>query len=312
MKLAVATPAYGEVFYTPYVRSLLRLQRALIARKDEMTHTVVSYAEVSEARNFLLTNWFDKSDASHILFVDADMGFEAELILRMIGLKKPVVGVISPRRQIDLGRVTAAAAGGEPRARAIAKGHDFILRPVQGRQPKRAPGFQEMAGIGGGILLVERACIAEMLKKVPAIVDKDAKRTSPLAKDLGRLIRAFDPIATTDGRLSEDFAFCHRWHKLCGGEIWANTDAPITHVGLHRFTARYADVSGPRVSIVQPGKPSVAPVTMGTVREGKGPKVVKGNLTMPKPVAAKPAAAKPAVRPAAAKAKGKAKAKTKH
>jgi hypothetical protein len=287
MKLSVSTHAFGEIFYTPYVRSLLRLQRALIARKDEMTHSVISYAEVSEGRNLLLTNWYDKSDASHILFVDSDMGFEADLILRMIALKKLIVGVVSTRRQIDLKRVTSAAAQGEPSARAIAKGHDFILRPVQGREPKRIKGFQEFAAVGAGILLIERDCATQMLKKLPMIVDKDAKRTSPLAKDLDRLIRAFDPIATADGRLSEDFAFCHRWHKLCGGEIWANTDSAVTHIGLHRYGAAYANVSRPRVQIIMPDKPRVTPGAMASVRESKGPKSTKGRLAIPPKLAAK-------------------------
>jgi hypothetical protein len=280
MKLFVATPAYGDVMYTPYVRSLLRLQRTLHQRKDSMSHVVVSYAEVSEARNFLLTHWFDKSDASHILFVDADMGFEPELIQRMLARKKPVVGVVYPRRQLDLERVTQGARGGDNAARATARGHDFILRTMKGALPTR-DGFLRVAGVGAGILLIERGCIAAMLKKLPAIDDKSAPKNLPLAKDLKRLIRAFDPVTVGGARLSEDFSFCHRWAEECGGEIWANVDTAVAHVGLYRFGARYLDTGAgkQRVQAVVGGKAQGGAGLR--IREGEGPKTVRGKLAMP-------------------------------
>jgi len=50
-------------------------------------------------------------------------------------------------------------------------------------------------------------------------------------------------------RLSEDYAFCHRWRQ-CGGTVYANVAHEISHVGLHRFAARYSDArSGPRVTV---------------------------------------------------------------
>jgi hypothetical protein len=89
-----------------------------------------------------------------------------------------------------------------------------------------------------------------MLKKLPGLSDAKAKDSTPLAKDLKRLIRAFDAVTVDGARLSDDFAFCHRWHEGCGGEIWANIEAPVTHLGLHRFTARYADAAGgPRITV---------------------------------------------------------------
>jgi hypothetical protein len=79
-----------------------------------------------------------------------------------------------------------------------------------------------------------------MLRALPELSDVEAARTSPLAKDFSRLIRAFDPLFVDKTRLSEDFSFCHRWRQ-CGGQIWANTAHQITHAGLHRFKARYSD-----------------------------------------------------------------------
>jgi hypothetical protein len=275
VKITVCTPAYGEIFYTPYVQSLFRLVRTFERNKWSSTLATISYADIVESRNFLLTHWFDKTDSTHLLFIDADMGFEPQLVLDMIELDKPVVGVIYPKRQIDLDRLTRMAAAGEPASRAINKAHDFILR----RNPRtgivKGKGFVEVDGCGAGILLIRRDCVATLLEKIPGLSDKAAKKSSPLAKNLDRLIRAFEPIFVDTGRLSEDFAFCHRWRQ-CGGEIWANVGHEITHIGLHRFKGRYAGArSAPRISVQT------------------GPSVVTGTLTRPAKTGSIAVSAKP-------------------
>ena len=109
-KIIIATPAFGEMFYTPYVQALLRLQRMADQRKWTIRHMAISYANVGEARNALLTHWFDKTDFTHLLFVDADMGFEPQLIADMLAFDKPIVGVIYAKRRVDLQKLASLAA----------------------------------------------------------------------------------------------------------------------------------------------------------------------------------------------------------
>jgi len=259
----IATPAYGEIFYAPYVQSVLALTRLAHREKWDFLFESISYAEVSEARNYLVTRFFDKTDATHLLFIDADMGFPARLVADMVAFGKPVVGVIAPKRQIDLKRVAELARSEPDTGRAIAKAHEFVVRKLPLAAPAHG-GFIEVETCGAGILLIERGCIAEMLRRLPRLSDEAAKGRTPLTRDLPRLIRAFDPMVREDGvRLSEDFAFCQRWRSACGGAIWANVAHAITHVGLHHFAARYLDSrpEGPRVSV----RPKMGPAVKGKV-----------------------------------------------
>jgi len=252
VKITVATPAFGEMYYAPYVQSLLRLQAAAYQRKWSLHHATVSYAFVADARNFLLTSWYDKTDSTHLLFVDADMGFDPQLILDMVAFDKPVVGVIYTRRQIDLKKLVTLAAKGETEDRAVAGAHDFILRPLRGRQPRQVKGFLEVEGCGTGIMLIQRHAIETMLKTLPGINDTKPKKTVPaLAADLNRMIRAFDVIEVDGVPLIDDYAFCYRWQNLCKGELWARADQSVTHVGLHRFSGRYTDAGAgaPRLTV---------------------------------------------------------------
>ena len=242
-KITIATPAFGEVFYTPYVQSLFRLMKAFQRRKWDSTFSSIAYADIAESRNFLLTRWFDKTDATHLLFIDADMGFPAELVLDMVDFGRPVVGVIYPKRQINLERVAELSAAGEPAKRAIARGHDYIVRKKRGMSiTSPHAGFMQVDGCGAGVLLIARTAIATMLEKMPTLSDPAAKINSPLAANLDRLIRAFEPVRVNGALLSEDFSFCHRWNA-CGGEVWVNTAHEIEHIGLHRFKGRYSDVA---------------------------------------------------------------------
>jgi hypothetical protein len=267
-KILIATPAYGEMFYTPYVSSLVGLQRLMARQKWEMSFISVSYADIVESRNFLLTHWYDKTDATHLLFIDADMGYEAQLVADMVQLDQPVAGVIYPRRQINLERLVERAAEGQPFERARAQAHDFIVRRGAKTGQAMRNGFVTVDGCGTGLFLIRRDCIAQMLRKMPELTDVSAPKQLPIAKTLDRLIRAFDPLIADGTRLSEDFSFCHRWRQ-CGGEIWANTTHEVTHVGLHRFAARYA-ARGARISIGNlkgPAPQSTAPAAKQGSRE---------------------------------------------
>ncbi len=259
-KIMISTPAYGEVFYTPYVSSVLRLTRLFGKRGWDFAFNAISYSEIAESRNFLLTHWFDKTDASHLLFIDADMGFAPDLIVDMLDLDKPVVGAVYPKRALDLKKVVQFAGDGKDAAHAIAKAQDFVLRPLRGaRAAAGRSGFIQVEACGSGILLIQRACIEAMLKAVPDMSDTKAKTTSPLARNLDRLIRAFDVMFVDGLRLSEDFSFCHRWRHSCKGEVWASISREIEHIGLHRFSGRYIDKVAPAGGqvVVQRGSSTV-------------------------------------------------------
>ena len=269
--LTIATPAFGEMFYTPYVQSMLRLQRAALARKWIIRHASVSYVYVSDSRNYLLTHWYDKSDSSHLLFVDADMGFEPQLIFDMVAFDKPVTGVIYTKRQVNLKKLAELAAKGETPERAIARAHDFILRPLRGRPARRTRGFIEVEGCGTGIMLIKREAVTTMLEKLPIINDTNAKKTSPMAGDLDRIIRAFDLIEADGVPLVDDFAFCYRWQKLCQGELWARADQSVTHIGLHRYSSRFIDAGPqPRITVTRGTPQQIARVKPSSNGKDKG------------------------------------------
>jgi hypothetical protein len=249
VKIFIAVPAYGETFYTPCVQSLFKLAVELNQRKLHSNLAAASYADIAESRNVLLTHWFDKTDASHLLFVDSDMGFEPQLIFDMIEFNKPIVGVIYPKRQIDLERFARAINAGSSTEKATAAAYDYVVQKPARKTAQK--GFLRVDGCGTGILLIQRSCIEAMISKLPQIVDKRPTPGLSLANKNDRTIRAFEFLTMNDGRLSEDYSFCYRWRELCGGEIWANISHSVTHVGVRHFTARFSDAPGTGVKVIE-------------------------------------------------------------
>jgi hypothetical protein len=82
------------------------------------------------------------------------------------------------------------------------------------------------------------------------VVRRVAEAHPELVADLageGRTVMVFEPMIEpeTGEYLSEDYAFCRRWRDL-GGEVWADIENPLTHVG-------HATYSGAVIQALKPG-----------------------------------------------------------
>lgn len=238
LKVNIATPAYRSQYAGEYVRSLYALLGSAAARGVRFSFSDIDYADVVTARNYLLSNFFfNRTDCSHVLFLDSDMGWQSELIHQMLALGEDLVGVIAPRRHIDLKRLHALSA--LPFEKAYAASLDFAGAPAAGA-PARG-GFREVEACGAGILLVSRRCVATMVERCPEILDLKRYRKMPFAGRFERFLTPFDKIRLEDRELSEDVSFCHRWRRQCGGRIYASVASPVRHVAELVLEGRYED-----------------------------------------------------------------------
>lgn len=232
----VATPAYGGKYVSAYVRTLLPLMQNGAIPGLRISFSDIDYADIVTSRNYLLTTfYYHKPQCSHILFWDADMGFDPALLRDMLGLGQDVVGVIAPRRQMDLRRLHAN--GDKDFDQAYALGASFIGQPSS---PPDANGFVEVKRCGTGILLISRAAIDRMVARCPEIVNRERAKGMPFRKDMTALLTAFDKLIVDGKELSEDFSFCHRWTEQCQGRIYAATRHRISHVGEMVIETSYA------------------------------------------------------------------------
>ena len=101
MKILIATPSYGGSVITEYVASLFNLTNLLA------THGIVSslrfqnFAEITKVRNFFASLMLQQPDLTHLLFIDSDMYFQPETVMRLIEFDQPLSGVVYPKRILN-------------------------------------------------------------------------------------------------------------------------------------------------------------------------------------------------------------------
>jgi hypothetical protein len=236
--ILVAIPAYGNQVSVATLNTTHSLIQEFSAKGIRGGIAAFSYPDVSEARNILLTGWYDGcQEATHLLFIDSDMGFPPQVVLDMLVFNEPMVGAIYPKKVLPV----QWAASGLPES-----------------EVQRSGGFMTVAGLGMGCFLIRRDAIDTMLEKMPELIDTRMKYHA--AKDMlgGRIIRAFDPFDNPNdnqaGKLSEDLAFCQRW-RTCGGEVWAAINHEIEHVGQYSYKTNYAQHIIEREAAKEPMQP---------------------------------------------------------
>lgn len=220
----IAVPAGGEMVNSATVTSLFSTGQWLTRMGIRNDLKTFSAADIEDIRNLFVTAWYDATDYSHLLFIDADMGWGPELIRDMLHFNKPLMGVLYAKRNM-----TPSIVGTVPDGHSIA-------------DVKK--GFIKASGLGCGVMMISREVVKTMLEKMPELSDDRGDYLMEAVSSqtpLKRIIRAFDKIRTPTLRLSEDMAFCHRWTE-CGGEIWANINHKISHIGRFDYHMRYQGV----------------------------------------------------------------------
>lgn len=222
----VFMPAYGEQNVCKTTASLIALALDLPRHDIGFAFVTYSYFDLVRIRNLALTYWYDRTDATHLLCVDADMSFEPHVVRRMLDFDQPLVGGVYPTRS----RPTT----GDQRK--------FVGSFLQDEYPDAA-GFMKVRGIGGGLMLIRRDCIDRLLEHDPSLSDDRSREQvihGDLMKEMGldRVITAFSYLTVHQGDVTrefgEDLSFCER-ARQAGMEVWGNVGDPLGHLGIHEW-----------------------------------------------------------------------------
>jgi len=238
----IYVPAFGGQVTATTFKSVAKLMLTLQGKGMGVGLTSHSFPDIEQLRNMALSLWYDtQPDFSHLLFVDADMGFEPALVLDMLLFDKPMVGGIYPKRSLPI----------EWAASAIGNGGAAETRG----------GFMQVGGLGMGCFLIRRDAIATMLEKMPHLVDTRVNNMGigGIVKAAGgkRMIRAFDKIDHPElGETSEDLSFCQRYRE-CGGEVWGAMHHKMVHTGPHDYSGCYAEEIIKMAATAPSGEPIV-------------------------------------------------------
>jgi len=234
INLVIATPCFGGQISVLYATSLLKLQKRLRSY-DGVTFKVLfrdGDALVTRARASLTAQFLDDPAATHLLFVDADIGFEPEQVLRLIESGADMCAAIYPIKRIDWDKVRSTIESGRPNPAAAAL--QYVFEVEDPTAVTESAGFVRVRYAGTGFLMIRRGALERMCARYPQLqYRRDHSVDGALAGD--NRFALFECMIAEDGTyLSEDFAFCKRWTDI-GGEIWADLNSRLNHVGPMTF-----------------------------------------------------------------------------
>lgn len=210
-RVHICMPCYGgmltESTFMSYIKWANTCRQLGI---DWTIETMTNESLISRARNTLVAKFLNNPDSTHLMFVDADIGWEPWHLLVMLNRDVDVIGGLYPMKTLPVKWVVNGFEGAE-------EGPD---------------GLQEVSKTGTGFMLVKRH-VFEKLNEHPAV--KPFNNDIGLPKELDRHLKTYYDTAVRENRYySEDWTFCENWRDL-GGKIWVDKRVLLRHTGTYVF-----------------------------------------------------------------------------
>lgn len=216
-KIHFCTPCYGgqitEVCFSSYLQwTIMGLQNNV----NFVIDTLANESNINRGRNTCAAK-FLAGDATHLMFVDADIGWNPVDVVKLIQHNKDVVGGVYPQKSIPVKHVVNTIDNGE-------KEGDLV----------------EVGTIGTGFMLIKRTVFNQMIN---AGAQKYTDDIGLSEAENNNQYDFYNCTIDSEGRyLSEDWSFCRQWRKL-GGKIWADLSIPLTHTGYHKFEPNLSTIT---------------------------------------------------------------------
>jgi hypothetical protein len=251
-KLFVACPMYGGQCAGMFCRSTNDLSAAAVHYGIELRYYYLfNESLITRARNYCVDE-FMRSDCSHMLFIDSDIGFNAQDVITMLALMSDeseydVLCGPYPKKCISWEKVKAAVNLGvaDEDANVLEKYvGDYVFNPANGRTEIPLGEPVEVLESGTGFMMIKRSAFEKFSEVYSDRTYKpDHVRTA--AFDGSREIMMYfqaeiDP--ETKRYLSEDYLFCQMSRKA-GLKVWLCPWIQLQHVGSYIFGGSLADLA---------------------------------------------------------------------
>jgi len=213
----IAIPAFNGMMHESCFISLLKF--LIEASKHNIAWTLDTMGNeslITRARNNLAGKFLHNKKATHLMFIDSDIRFEPEDILKLLIADKDVCCGAYPVKKLPAQLVINELDDGD-------KEGDLV----------------EVSTAGTGFMLIKRNVFDEMIVKYPKTKYSEhvglGKQYEPF------LYALFDTEISTEGHyLSEDWTFCLRWRAI-GGKVWVHKGINLGHIGQYEYRTHSSD-----------------------------------------------------------------------
>ena len=240
-KLLVGMPCYGGMMTGMTAKGLLDLQ-GLAAQYgiDVKFSFLFNESLIQRARNYIVDEFLNRTDSTHLMFIDADIAFNPHDIIAMIALDKEIIGGPYPKKSIEWGQLKKAIDKNPalPVDEYPKLTGSLVFNPVHGMEKFSVSEPLEVSEIGTGFFLAKREVFEKFQEAHPEYMykpDHVGQANFDGSREICSFFNVFiDPASRRT--LSEDYCFCHQCRKL-GMKVWICPWMQLSHVGTYVFQA---------------------------------------------------------------------------
>jgi len=249
IRIYVATPVHSECSIH-YTQALLKFQQACMMNNIMVSFSLLKSSLVTQGRNLCVANFLgDQGDYTHMLFIDSDIDFKFETIMKMLKFDKEVIATPYPMKHIHWEQIWERLQQGKIKTKDELMKAGFIypikmdnLMNENNKQISVVNGLIEVSHAPTGCMLIKRQVFDKMIKEYPDDFIDQATIVNGEAKTNPYMYNFFDTIHEKESKkyYGEDFGFCKKWTKI-GGKCYCLIDEYITHVGEYQYNGRLQD-----------------------------------------------------------------------
>ena len=236
----VATPMYGGMCHGTFATSLLTMVNTFTQAKMGFTFAhMMNESLITRARDSLSNDFLDVPDCTHLMFIDSDIGFNPQDIIKMVEADKDIICGLYPKKEINWNQVSEAVGQGVPPAYLGQYTGVFVMNAVDGADKVHVTLGEpvEIANGGTGFMLIKRE-VLEKLKDVVPTYNSDMYMVTDTERKPRVIHQYFDTSIDKDSGnrlLSEDYHFC-KLARDNGFKVWAAPWAQLSHTGSYTFS----------------------------------------------------------------------------
>lgn len=237
-RLFIATPMYGGLCTGGYAMGILNCVQAFMAKRIQMYFAYMQNESlITRARNGL-TYDFLSSEATHLMFIDADISFNPEDIVKMVEADKDIICGLYPKKEINWNSVSQAVKDGVPPQELHNHTGAFVVNLVGSNTSQTGNLYEpmEIANGGTGYMLIKRGVFEALKDKVPTYTnDMHLVVDANPAKKIIHEFFATSIDEESNRLLSEDYHFC-KLARNNGFKVYAAPWARLVHSGTYNFS----------------------------------------------------------------------------
>jgi hypothetical protein len=251
-KIMVATPMYGGMCGGTYTKSTADLaSMAAQYGMDVRFYYLFNESLITRARNYLVDE-FLRSDCTHLMFIDADIGFDPNDVIAL-----SVIAEAGNDKEIVCGPYPKKCIAWEKIKRAVDRGFadkdpenlekyvgDYVFNPKEGPGSIALDQPVEVLEGGTGFMMIQRSALEKFAAAYPQYTYlPDHVRTAHFdgTREIMQFFQAeIDPKSKR--YLSEDYWFCQKMWDI-NVKTWLCPWMKLQHMGSYVFAGSLIDLA---------------------------------------------------------------------